>query len=145
MKNTTYETVSSRLDDIFSLFGYPHKITTDNGPPWDSREMEKCFKSRGIQHKPSIPYWPRSNGQAERFMPNLSKLVRQSYDAGKDWKDALRSMLLNYKNCIHPATNVESSILFFNRCSHTQPNNTTPSNNITLKGRKETTNSKHII
>ena len=114
-KSTTYQVISTILDDLFSLFGYPNKMTTDNGPPWDSHEFEAFFKSRGIKHNPSIPYWPRSNGQVERFMPNLSKLIRHSYDARTDWKDTLRSMLLNYRNCVHPATNEKPSSLFFNR------------------------------
>ena len=115
MKSTTYNVVSTRLDNLFSIFGYPDEITTDNGPPWDGNEIDIFFKSRGIKHTPSIPYWPRSNGPAERFMPNLSKLIRHSYDANTVWKDTLRSMLLNYRNCIHPATNEKPSTLFFNR------------------------------
>lgn len=115
MKSTTFNIVSTRLDNLFSIFGYPEMIKTDNGPPWDSHEIDLFFKSRGIVHDSSIPYWPRSNGQAERFMPNLSKLIRHSFDAGTDWKDTLRSMLLNYRNCVHPATNEKPSTLFFGR------------------------------
>ena len=95
MKTTSYsivatKEVSTRLDNLFSLFGYPDEITTDNGPPWDSHDIKEFFTSRGIKHTPSIPYRPRSNGQVERFMPNLSKIIRHSYDSKTDWKDTLR-------------------------------------------------------
>ena len=130
MKTTSYSIVSTRLDNLVSLFGYPDEITTNNGPPWDSHDIKEFFKSRGIKHTPSIPYWPRSNGQVERFMPNLSKIIRHSYDSKADWKDTLRSLLLNYRNCIHPATNEKPSTLFYSReintglpisTSHTSP------------------------
>ena len=50
MKTTSYSIVSTRLDNLFSLFGYPDEITTDNGPQWDSHDIKEFFKSRGIKH-----------------------------------------------------------------------------------------------
>ncbi|XP_057292617.1 uncharacterized protein K02A2.6-like [Hydractinia symbiolongicarpus] len=55
MKSTTFNIVSTRLDNLFSIFGYPDMIKTNNGPPWDSHEIDLFFKSRGIVHNSSIP------------------------------------------------------------------------------------------
>ena len=52
MKSTSYNIVSTRLDNLFSLFGYPGEITTDN----------------------TVLVVPRRNGQVVRFMPNLVTL-----------------------------------------------------------------------
>lgn len=79
MKTTTYQAVAKYFTNIFSLFGYPSEVVTDNGPPWDSTDLANYFKSRNIKHHPSIPLWPRSNGQAESFMKVINKTVRHSY------------------------------------------------------------------
>ena len=115
MKSTTGETVSNRLDNLFSLFGYPCRIKTDNGPPWDSVELSEFFKLRNIKHERSIPLWPRSNGQAESFMKVINKSVRHSITSKGTWKNSLKATLLNYRNCVHPATNETPSKLFYGR------------------------------
>ena len=78
--------------------------------------VSKNFSSHG-EHTPSIPYWPRSNGKVERFMPNLSKIIRHSYDSKTDWKDTLLLNYLNYRNCIHLATDEKPPTLFYSERS----------------------------
>ena len=115
MKSTNFNTVSNRLDNLFSIFGYPEKIKTDNGPPWDGHEIDLFFKARNIKHRPSIPLWPRSNGQVERFMRNINKIIQHANASNTPWKESLRSLMLQYRNSIHSATNETPAKLFFNR------------------------------
>ena len=92
---------SSRcFTNIFSLFGYPSEIVTDNGPPFDSTDLADYFQSTNIKHHPSIPLWPHSNGQAESFMKVINKTIRHSLTGNSDIKDTLMSTLLNYRNCV---------------------------------------------
>ena len=116
LKSTKFPTVADRLSNIFSLFGYPHEMKTDNGPPWDSNDFSDYLKERNIKYTPSIPLWPRSNGQVERFMPSITKTIQHLVDSKTtDWKNPLRAMLLNYRNTVHPATGKTPAELFLNR------------------------------
>ena len=118
MKTTTLSNVLKRLDNIFSLFGFPQEIITDNGPPWTSSEMDSYFTTRNIKHKTLIPLWPRSNGQAESFMKVINKTIRHSVSSKSNIKDALTSTLLNYRNFPHPATGETPLKLFLNRSTN---------------------------
>ena len=119
LRSTKFQTVGERFDNLFSIFGFPNKVRTDNGPPWDSYDFKRFLEQRNIKHEPSIPLWPRSNGQVERFMQTITKTVQHS----SDWKQAIRQTLLHYRNTVHPATNETSAKLFLNR----ETNNGIPS------------------
>ena len=91
-------------------------MRTGNGPPWDSNDFEHYLRVRNVMHEPSIPLWPRSNGQDEQFMQMLGKTIRHNIDCQTNtWKNSIRTMLLNYRNSIHPATNETLAKLFFGR------------------------------
>ena len=114
-KNTDSRTVINRLDSVFSLFGFPQDITTDNGPPWNSYEIKKYFEDRNMNHIRITPLLPRSNGQAERFMRMIKKTIQDAINQQVNWREALKYMLLNYRNTSHPATNEKPSTLFYGR------------------------------
>ena len=57
------------LKAIFSRHGIPATFVSDNGPQFISEEMRAFAKEYGFQHvtsSPYYPYYPKSNGQAER-------------------------------------------------------------------------------
>jgi len=56
MRSTTADYVIRKLDKIFSGFGHPEKIKSDNGPPFDSKALDDFFKSRNIKHQHITPY-----------------------------------------------------------------------------------------
>ena len=67
-------------------------------------------------HEPSIPLWPRSSEQVERFMQMLGKTIRHNIDCQTNtWKNSIRIVSLNYRNSIHPTTNETPAKLFFGR------------------------------
>lgn len=83
MTNTTAAHLISALRPIFSRFGDPRTLVTDNGPPFGSEEFRKfCDESRiTLLHSP--PYNPQSNGLAERWVQTtklaLKKALAQRY------------------------------------------------------------------
>ena len=114
MKSTKFQSVAERLDALFSLFGYPELMKTDNGPPWDSNDFEHYLKVRNFMHESSIPLWPRSNGQVKQFMQILGKTIRHNIECETNtWKNSIHTMLLNYSKSINPATNETPAKLFF--------------------------------
>ena len=53
---TSTSIVSARLDRIFSIFGTPELIRTDNGPPFSSDEFAAFAKKAGFAHRKVTPY-----------------------------------------------------------------------------------------
>ena len=49
------ETVTKRLDTIFSIFGIPEEIRTDNGPPFNSSNFKEFSEHLGFHHRKITP------------------------------------------------------------------------------------------
>ena len=73
---TSTSIVSARLDRIFSIFGTPELIRTDNGPPFSSDEFAAFAKKAGFAHRKVTPYYSQANGLVESLMKLLGKAVR---------------------------------------------------------------------
>ena len=50
---------------IFSLFGTPRALITDNGTHFCNKVIDKVLQKYGVRHRTSLAYHPQSNGQAE--------------------------------------------------------------------------------
>ena len=70
--SATSTAVIEELRSLFTKFGLPETIVTDNGTCFVSTEFEDFLQANGIKHITSAPYHPASNGLAERAI-QLSK------------------------------------------------------------------------
>ena len=52
-------------EHIFSLFGVPRAIISDDGLHFCNRSFENLLKKYGVIHKVSTEYHPQTNGQVE--------------------------------------------------------------------------------
>ncbi|XP_056003630.1 uncharacterized protein LOC130049711 [Ostrea edulis] len=97
---------SARTDNIFSIFGIPQVLKTDNGPPFQSSEFAKFANYLGFRHQIITPLWPRANGETERFMKTLSKAIKANAE-GLNWKQELYKFLCN--SCATPHSTTSES------------------------------------
>ena len=51
--------------NIFSHFGTPRALITDNGTHFYNKVIDKVLQKYGVRHRTSLAYLPQSNGQAE--------------------------------------------------------------------------------
>ena len=65
MKNPTTTATISFLRDIFSRFGSPETMVTDNGTQFTSFEFADFCRENGIKHIRTPPYHPQPNGQVD--------------------------------------------------------------------------------
>lgn len=86
------------LDNIFSVFGIPKSLKTDNGPPWKGETIKDFAKVLGFHHQPVTPLWPQANSQHENFNRTLRKLIQTDKIEGKSWKRQLYRFLQNYSS-----------------------------------------------
>lgn len=59
--------VITMLTSIFSQEGNPCELVSDNGSQFVSHQFSEFLLKRGIRHIKSSVYYPRSNGEVERF------------------------------------------------------------------------------
>ena len=76
VKSTSASTVIPIVDKAFSEFGIPDVVKTDNGPPFNSSEFQSFAQSLGFKHRKVTPRWPRANGEVERFVRTVKKVIK---------------------------------------------------------------------
>ncbi|MCP4342172.1 MAG: transposase family protein, partial [Desulfobulbaceae bacterium] len=67
MEKITSKVIVRWMKRVFSLFGNPLKIRSDNGPQFISTEFAEFLHNRNIAHDRSPVYHPQSNGLVEVF------------------------------------------------------------------------------
>ena len=115
LKTTSSKSTIPRLDKIFSAFGVPQEVKTDNGPPFNSADFRTFAQYLGFSHRKITPYWPQANGEVERFMRTLEKAIRTAQIEGKPWKQELYTFLRNYRATPHSTTDVSPYDVMFQR------------------------------
>ena len=68
LKDTSSKAVAGIMSGVFSLFGPPAEIMSDNGPQFTGQPFKDMCRKWSITHKTSSPHYPRSNGLAERMV-----------------------------------------------------------------------------
>ena len=65
---TTASTTTETLKQVFSEFGVPETVVTDNDPPFSSKEFASFANQYRFDHITSSPRYPQSNGFIERMV-----------------------------------------------------------------------------
>lgn len=78
MKSATALTTVQHLRTLFSNFGIPESIVTDNAPQFAATEFEEFCKSNGIHHILIAPYHPALNELVERGVQTFKKSYHKS-------------------------------------------------------------------
>ena len=68
MSSTKSEPVIKDIRGLFSRFGLPRVIVSDNGPQLVSNEMKNLMNRNVINHVLIPAFHPASNGQAESIV-----------------------------------------------------------------------------
>ncbi|XP_054866909.1 uncharacterized protein K02A2.6 [Amphiprion ocellaris] len=114
MRSTTTEKTIEKLGEMFSPFGSPTQLVSDNGPQLVSQEMSAFLQANGVQHIKSAPYHPATNGLAERFVQTLKHALKTSQGQGT-LHQRLHNFLLNYRNSPHATTKMSPASLMLKR------------------------------
>lgn len=102
--STSAKATIPRMDSVFSRQGVPETVKSDNGPPFTSEEFSKFADYLGFKHRKITPLYPQANGEAERFMQSLGKVVRCAYVEGRNWRQELQKFLRQYRATPHSTT-----------------------------------------
>ena len=119
MASTTSEATNNVLCCVFSRFGYPETLVSDNGPQFSSSDFNKFGIDNGINHVTSSVHKPSTNGQAERVVQVLKSAAKQSKLTGEPLHTFMPRFLLRYRITPHSSTLRSPAMLFFGRLLRT--------------------------
>ena len=108
MHDITSQATIIELAKIFSRWGNPVQLVTDNGAQLTSKEFESFLTRQGVKHIRTAPYRPQTNGLAERMVQTVKNCLK-AYLSGGDQRPIelqLASFLLQYRNTPHSTTGV---------------------------------------
>lgn len=111
-KTITAEKTIEILRRIFANKGLPKTLVSDNGTCFTSHTFQAWLKGLHIHHCRSPPFFPATNGQAERFVRTLKSALRAITG---DAEQALAQFLLRYRVTPHSVTGESPSMLMFKR------------------------------
>ena len=115
MHSTTSSRIINALTPIFSRYGYPFSLKSDNGSQFVSAEFETFLESHGVEHRKSPPLWPQANGEVERQNRTLLKALKIAHVEGKPWQTELHKFLLAYRSTPHTSTGETPAFLMLRR------------------------------
>ena len=114
MRSTSTEKTVEKLGEIFSRFGSPVQLVSDNGPQFVSQGMATFLQANGVQHTRSAPYHPATNGLAERFVQTMKHALKASQGQGT-LHQRLHRFLLTYRSTPQATTKVSPASLLLQR------------------------------
>ena len=89
LPNSSTHAVIKELGMIFTEFGWPFVLRSDNGLCYSSKEFQQFLEFYQIHHSTSSPHYPQSNGFAEALVGISKKLMEKSIKDGKLWNYGL--------------------------------------------------------
>ncbi|KAL6463598.1 hypothetical protein MHYP_G00279890 [Metynnis hypsauchen] len=99
------------LRSMFSRYGLPEVLVSDNGPQFVSDEFSRFLKANGVKHMRSAPFHPATNGLAERFVQTFKHSLKSSRGS-TSLQERLDAFLLHYRNSPHSTTKETPAMLF---------------------------------
>ena len=96
--------VIGHLKIIFSEYGWPDTIVSDNGPCYVADTFTKTMQEYRVNHITSSPHYPQSNGLPEKFVQTVKSLFYRAREEGA----YLYKALMIYHNMLL-TSNLQSS------------------------------------
>ena len=94
-RNATHKVIIDFLfNNIFSRFGCPRKLITDNAPAFNDRHLVSLCEEMGVKLAHSTSYYPQGNGLAESSNKILSRIIKKLLEENKrSWDSKLKFAL----------------------------------------------------
>ncbi len=113
--SVTSASVIDILINLFTRWGLPEVLISDNGPQFVSHEFEQFLCSLGIEHRRTSRYNPQSNGGIERFNRVIKEGLKANMAEGQSFAESIQTILLNYRGTPHALTSKAPAELMLGR------------------------------
>ena len=109
MSSTTATDVVPKLEKTMATRGLIEELHTDKRPSFNGQEFSEYLKSHSKTHWKITPQWPQANGEVERFMRTLGKVIRIAQASRQGIEEAIHVFLGAYRQTPHVTTEVPPS------------------------------------
>ena len=116
-KDQNASTVASILvSRVFSRFGPPTILHSDQGRNFDSLLMHEIYDQMGIKKTRTTAYHPQCDGLVERQNRNIQEILSSFVnDHSNNWDDVLDQAVFAYNTSIHESTGLSPYEMVFGR------------------------------
>ena len=86
--------VASQCKSVFSEYGWPDTLISDNGPCYILQAFTSVIWAFSVNHTTSSPHYPQSNGLAEKYV----QIVKCLFHKAKEEENNFHKCLMIYRN-----------------------------------------------
>ena len=94
------------LRQLSARYGLLQIIVSDNGPQFTAKEFEECMRANGVHHMRGAPYYPATNGEAERFVQTFKQSLKRGREDDGTMEQKLAQFLLMNHTTPHTTTGI---------------------------------------
>ena len=108
-----------RRSHIFSRFGTPRALITDNGTHFFNKMIDKVFQKYGVRHRTSLAYHPQLNGQAEVSNREIKSILKKTVNSSrKDWSKKIEYALWAYRTAFKTPLGMSPFRIVYGKACH---------------------------
>ena len=93
-KSMSAQNITEHFKSIFSEYGWPDTLVSDNGPCYTAEMFTNLMKEYAVNHITSSPHYPQSNELADKFVQIVKNLFYKANKKGVD----INKYLMIYHN-----------------------------------------------
>lgn len=98
-------TIAKTLTKIFTYFGIPRSILSDQGADFMSKLIKDLTTTFKTRHISTTPYHPQSNGALERSHLTLKDYLKHYIKPTQnDWDEYIPFAMFSYNTAVHAST-----------------------------------------
>lgn len=110
----TNTTANTLLEHWFWVFGIPEQILSDQGKEYNSMLMDSICQLLDIERLKTTPYHPQCDGQSEKAVEQIKKMIRGHIDEDQEhWDLGLTQLCFSYNSSIHETTGYSPFYIMF--------------------------------
>ena len=105
--------------NIFSRFGTPRALITDNGTHFCNKVIDKVLQKYGVRHRTSLAYHLQSNGQAEVSNREIKYILEKIVSSSrKDWSKKMDDALWAYRTAFKTPLGMSPFRIVYGKACH---------------------------
>ncbi|KAL4386779.1 hypothetical protein GQ457_09G021500 [Hibiscus cannabinus] len=105
--------------NIFTRFGDPRALISDEGSHFDNKLTAKALQRYGVRHQISTTYHPQTNGQAEISNREIKQILEKTVSTSrKDWSSKLDEALWAYRTAFKTPLGMSPFKIVYGKACH---------------------------